>query len=335
MAIVYKHDDAGAPAYSFTVIGNSVLNFTALKAVLRACLVDGYGSKAAAGWWLIDEGDYHIVLQPSTASGVFILHRAATSELATAYVAANFQGLDASGLPTGDGLKTGVAANNSTPQRIGTSFFARNANFHSWAVIADSKTFILNQGCYVNNFVFESGSTATDQACVALYAGEDSEGNFISVGGNNSVQGTAHSSHAQATFGHGGISTLTYPSTGLLVGSGAAVVWMPLGAMRSQAPPNRQTPSPLPDLTEAKLCKVPWFEAGIQAGYLRGVCVIPEDYDLFPAQLAQALGRSSTEGVTVSNAHQSLGFGDAYQYLPGLQSFYSRSRLITDNPDFW
>lgn len=334
MATVYKHNDAGAPTYLFSTSTTSPLHFTALKVILKACLVYGYGSKPPAGWDLLDEGDTYLVLRPATASGVLILQMTFAASIMTVSVAANYLGL-VGGAPTGDGLKTGVAANNAAPQRLSLGYFAYNSNFHSWSLIADDRTFVLNQGGYVNDYSYIESSSATDMSCLPLYAGEDTNGNFIAVGGNNSAAASSFSSDAPATFGIGGVSALKYPATGLLIGNGSANIWMPLGRARNQPLPSKITPSPIPMYTNAQLCMVPWFESGVQGGYLRGVSILPDPADFYPGQMAQALGRSAGVGVKVSNAHLSLDLGDEYQYIPSQQSYYSYPRIITDNPGFW
>lgn len=60
---VYKHSDASAP--QMTSAAGSLLT------VLDACLVDGYGSKAAAGWakTVIDAGTYQAVYTQGAATG--------------------------------------------------------------------------------------------------------------------------------------------------------------------------------------------------------------------------------------------------------------------------
>ena len=69
MATVYLSDDAALPALSFSpTVG--LYRFTNFKLILKACLVNGYGAKAAAGWTLIDEGDLFIVLRNSTGKYV-------------------------------------------------------------------------------------------------------------------------------------------------------------------------------------------------------------------------------------------------------------------------
>ena len=334
MATVYKHNDAGAPTYLFSSSTSSPLHFTALKAILKACLVYGYGSKPSAGWDLLDEGDTYLVLRPATQSGVLILQMSFAAGIMTVSVAANYLGLTG-GVPTGDGLKTGVEANNAAPQRLSLAYFASNSNYHSWSLIADDKTFVLNQGGYPGDYDYIDGSTVTDRSCLPLYAGEDTNGNFIAVGGHNSAGGSSFSSHAFATFGFGGVSALRYPATGLLIGNASANIWMPLGRTRIQLQISRVPPSPIPKYTNAQLCGVPWFESGVQGGYLRGISILPDYSEFYPGHVAQALGRPASVSVKVSNAHLSLDLGDEYQYIPTQQSYYSSPRIITDNPRFW
>ena len=66
MPTVYHRDDNGAPSYAFSASSSSPAHFSALKTILKACLVSGYGSKPAAGWTLVAEGDQYLVLTTLT-----------------------------------------------------------------------------------------------------------------------------------------------------------------------------------------------------------------------------------------------------------------------------
>ena len=71
---VYYYDDAGAPVLTS---GND-----AFYQIVKACLIDGYGDKAAAGWsWVYDDwaGTGNASLTNAAGSGVLGIHRADTS----------------------------------------------------------------------------------------------------------------------------------------------------------------------------------------------------------------------------------------------------------------
>lgn len=334
MATVYKHDDPGVPVVSYTSSGTSIISFTSLCTILKAVLVTGYGMKPAAGWDLLYESTTFLVLRNGTQSGVLILEAVPTGGLATVWLAANYTGL-INDRPTGDGIKSGVAANNSAPQRISTSTSFRAQAFTSWAMVADERSFILNFGGYSNATEYNVGSSAHESSSIPLYVGEDFSGNFISVGGTNSASATTSASNSCATFGHGGFTSLKHPATGLLIGGSAVVAWMGLGRTRAEVSPSRITPSPIPLSSEVSLAKVPWFADGVQGGTLRGVCVVPEFLELLPSHFATALGRPSAVITSNTTAHIPVDLGDSYQYFIGLQDQRSFARLVTDNPEFW
>ena len=71
---VYRWDDDGAPANPAS--SNGYDRSAVVGQALKACLVDGYGSKAAAGWaaydvvWPTGSSDGHIVFENASMSGV-------------------------------------------------------------------------------------------------------------------------------------------------------------------------------------------------------------------------------------------------------------------------
>lgn len=327
MPTVYKHTDPGMPAVSYTSSSTSIISFTSLCTILKAALVTGYGDKPAAGWELLYEDTTFLVLRNGTQSGVLILEGIPSGGMATVWLAANYTGL-VSDRPTGDGLKSGVAANNSAPQRIPTSTSFRSAAFTSWALVADERSFILNFGGYQNAVEFDSATSAHQTSSIPLYVGEDSNGNFISVGGTNSASAASSASNSRADFGHTGFTTLKYPATGLLVGNSAVTVWMGLLS-------GTTVPSPIPLVSEVTLVKVPWYADGAQGGYLRGVSRVPELSLLLPSHFATALGRDGSILTTSATAHIPVDLGDSYEYFVGLHYYLTLPRLVTDNPEFW
>lgn len=92
MATVYHRDDAGAPTFAFSTDRSNIAHFTALKTILKACLVFGYGGRPAAGWELIAEGARYIVLRNGPASGYVCL--TSVSEYVTVHLAATFTGMN-------------------------------------------------------------------------------------------------------------------------------------------------------------------------------------------------------------------------------------------------
>lgn len=73
MATAYHRDQPGAPALVYSTSGSSVAQFTALKTILKTCLVVGYVNKPPAGWELINEGADYIVLRNGGAQRLCML----------------------------------------------------------------------------------------------------------------------------------------------------------------------------------------------------------------------------------------------------------------------
>lgn len=67
MARIYHRDQAGAPELTYSTSAQD--GFNAFKAILKACLVNGYGAVPAAGWELINEGTGFLVLRNGFQSG--------------------------------------------------------------------------------------------------------------------------------------------------------------------------------------------------------------------------------------------------------------------------
>lgn len=318
MTRVYHRDQAGAP--SLTAGTTSGLGFAAFKEVLKACLIYGYGSQPAAGWELVFESTDRLALRNGTHTGyVGFYHSADRIWLS---VSETFTGF-ASSLISGDGVKSGTAASNATSHRLYPRYLVYGANAYAWSVIADAKTFVLNWqngGSFTSAIELITADSGTQS--LALYVGEDSAGNFIAVGGEN----TTNSSSNVGYFDYQGFTPLRDPSTGLLVGSGALVVATP--GLENAPPVNSKVSA----LAQAPLSRALWVAGGVQGGYLRGVVLCPVIARLYPSHAAQSLGFSGA--LTSRNANTSLALGDAYSYFvsPG---YYSSTRLITDNPEFW
>ena len=158
---VYTHFDTGAP----TLRGNTA--FSKLRAVLKACLVDGYGDKPAAGWTMPHDvtGGFSL----SNGDGVVSFTvRTTDHNYLDIYVMESIT--DASTkIPSGVNRRSGVW---SDLENAGTSVrhylnFARHTaqaglnsdvHGHKWTVVADEKTCIaylygLNDSGQVHEFV--------------------------------------------------------------------------------------------------------------------------------------------------------------------------------------
>jgi hypothetical protein len=329
MTTAYHRDQAGAPALTYSTAYNVIAHFASLKTVLKACLISGYGSLPAAGWELIAEGTNYIVLRNGSHSGYVCLTWVSGGAIRV-YLAETYTGMSGD-VMVGAGLKTGVAASNATPQALTAGFLSHSSAVSAWYVVADRKTFVIG--------ITSSENSADNELALAgqsayrgftFYAGEDSAGNFLAVGGDasTSASGTALVANFSAATG---FTALKSPLTGLLVDTGSLVVSSPGLQVMASAASLQVGIIALPSVT---LAKAHWSGGGVFAGSLRGVALVPQlSFYGHPSQAAKALGLTS--GLTHRTANASINLGDGYSYFARIGHYLTSLFLITDNPEFW
>lgn len=327
MPTVYHRDDNGAPTFPFSSSASNIAHFNALKAILKACLVYGYGSKAGAGWVLVAEGDRYLVLRNGPASG-YVCLTVPTSALSTVqiYLAATFTGMNGD-VMTGAGLKTGTeSAGSANLHKLWIPVLAYSSNNTTWYLIADSKSFYFQGSGGASLFEYASADWG---AMSPLYLGEDSAGNFIAMGGENT-----NSTQPRNHFCHFGVTTLRNPVTGLLVDSGAVSVVTPglsLTTTNSSAPASLPATHTAP-LMDVPMCTVRWGTTAL-AGRLRGQVLCPLIANYYPSPAAQSLGHVGP--LNSRNLNTPLPLGDGFIYFMGVAFGGSATRLVTNNPEFW
>lgn len=308
MATHYRRDDPGAPTYSFS---GAAAHYEAFKIILKACLVTGYGSKAAAGWSLVEEGVNHLVLRNGTKSGYVCFSNA--NSTVTVYLAETFLGMSGN-VMLGDGLRTGSAANNSAPQSLNVLNLAAGAALSWWDIFADEATFVLAGSGFGFNAIFNSN---IGSGSINLYVGDDNSGNFVSMGGRGGNN---------LAFSEYGFTVLKDPITGLLLGSAALPVVTP-----SMISPAIGTATY--GLRAAVLHSVEWLIATTYSAALRGVVQNPNCRQLYPYYAHRSLG-----GIgTVSTAKSDLvDLGTGFSYLVAPSYYQNQSTWIaTNDPEFW
>lgn len=321
MATVYHRDQAGAPTYSFNTGTSNAAHFNALKAILKACLVSGYGSKPAAGWALIAEGANHLVLRSGTLKGYVCLTWLTGTAYITVYLAETYTGV-VNDVMTGDGLKTGVAAGGTLPHRLYIGLLAYASDKTSWYLIADAATFMF-QGSGYNSAGVAEYSASLSRGAQPLYVGDDSGGNFIAVGGQNTT-----ATNPGSMFSGDGFTSLKDPNTGLLVGAGSLTIAVPSLLAASSA-----TVAAVMQLNEVELSTVIWASGGVVAGRLRGVVQVPWLVNTYPSPAAQSLGFSGP--LTLRNINTPISLADGHDYFMGVNEAQSCTRMTTNNPVFW
>ncbi|MEP9321493.1 hypothetical protein ABKS89_30400 [Pseudomonas sp. LABIM340] len=322
MATLYSSIDTGAP--TIAVGTGEAFYFGALKTILKGCLVGGYGSKPAAGWALVAEDTNYLVLRNGPGSG-YICFTYTTNGFVRITLAATFDGVT-SNIITGQGVKSGVAANNAVPQMIYIGSLAANSRF-CWALAADSKSAVLTTFWYANNAgaQFEN-MTGQSQFGGSIAFGEDSGGNFLAIGGLNTA--TTPSS-AINYFNATGMTVLRDPATGLLVDTGSIAPVTPLGI--TTAPVG----TIVYPLERVDLVRYPWMTPTKDAGTLRGVTVQPNSIGYMNYAL-RSVGKGSAVGdLTLSNAANPFELVSGMPVSP-LKTYYTNGGLfLTIDPRFW
>lgn len=320
MATVYHRDDAGAPALSYGT--SSSMGFVALKTILKSCLVTGYGSRAAAGWELIAEDTNYLVLRNGSHTGYVCFTWLTGTNYVTIYMSETYIGV-VNNVMQGIGLKTGIAASNSVPQRFYVAMFAYSSAGGTWAMVADAKSFVL---CAPSN----GSSAGTAQSAgvgdygLMLYVGDDSLANFVAIGGINSSSDTNPVSQFS---GMHGFTSLRDPSSGLLVDGGSLVVYTP--GFQIATP----THSAVLTVRDVALTEVFWAGGGVQAGRLRGIATPSHLSRMWASHAAQSIGFSGD--LTTRNCNTPINLGDGHTYFPTIKASGSAFFLMTNNPEFW
>lgn len=320
MPTVYHKDQAGAPSYGFSTGPSNVAHFNALKTILKACLVTGYGSLPAAGWELIAEGDLYLALRNGSHSGYVCFSRPSASAAGfEVWLAETFTGV-VNNRMTGVGLKSGSASLNAQPQTPSNGYLAYSATRSGWYLIADEKSFYFQGGG--ESTTYPVGNNENDR--VPLYVGEDSAGNFISVGGRN----LASASLSGGRFDQAGFTALRSPATGLLVDSASITLEMP--ALMTAGSTNNRFSGLLP---EVSMGRIAWYGDGVLGGFLRGLAIPAELSTVFFGDVATALGFSGAIGPATLNTP--LDLGDGNTWFITVQYYFTPNRLATDAAGYW
>ena len=200
---VYRWDDPGAPVLSNPSAGS-------LIGVLDACLVNGYGTKSAAGWTKAFYGTNLAAYRQGAGSMCYLRVDDGTGSFKVkmrGYESMTDVNTGTGGFPTTTQLANGVYA------AIGTSTTADNK---PWIVVADNKRFYLWVGASLTTAVDISTST-TWQALFFF-------GDIISFRPGDTyccqIMGSDSASTATERFGLGG--ALTSLNAGAFIARNAA-----------------------------------------------------------------------------------------------------------------
>lgn len=204
---LYRSTDTGAPVLPNVSSQRAIDN---LKLILKACLVDGYGSKPAAGWSISHEvadgitffnGQGHCNFSHFNNTAVIVHLMESITDPSTP-------------VPGGSNRRSGIwydGQSTTARQYITTQLFGTTANKH-WFIVADDKTVIMYIGTH--NQVDLAGASSNS---VVLYIGEFypvmGGTGFVCLGGNMST-GMNLPTYLFAISTFGG-TALRHPLTGL------------------------------------------------------------------------------------------------------------------------
>ncbi|MBL4796738.1 MAG: hypothetical protein JKY50_04955 [Oleispira sp.] len=199
---IYRWDDSGAPDLNAIMPTNNDKARLWMHTVLKACLVDGYGNKAAAGWAMTHEeiapDGCRFVLNNAANSGSLLYETgvfcggASSSSYNTLWVCSAVPSMDA---PIGawSYLLDYESRNNSSrhAHKINSS---DSYKWNSWCVIANENTAIILGYKTANEHSVDSSTRPSDSGLLYIGAGNSGSvgaidnpqaGNFYLVGGGN------------------------------------------------------------------------------------------------------------------------------------------------------
>lgn len=325
MPTIYNKTDPGAPALGTSSTGAR----EAFKTVLKACLVYGYDGKPAAGWTLAAEDTYHLILCNAKQTGYICFTFYSGHDFVRVTLAATFTGV-ANDVITGAGVKTGLAANNASPQWLRVANLTYTAQY-SWAVVADGDSVLMTWYHYSGtNGTDYINMTAPNFPGFSLAFGEDSAGNFIALGGQN----TSSYSSAYNYIGSTGFTSLRDPATGFLVDTGSLSVRVGSLGIGTDSYEAFAYQVVYPTY-QVDLVRVPWFTPGGEAGYIRGFAYHPTAIGYLNYAL-RAVGRgAAVTDISISNAANPFELAAGLSVFP-LKEYQARPGMYgTDDARFW
>lgn len=195
----YSSLDSGAPVLS----GSRA--YDKIKQILRACLVDGYGGKVAAGWTVGHEHADGF----SLGNGEGFANLVAVNTLSTDLYLMESITSGATALASGYNRRSGAWYDGSSVTTRQTLYWATHtgSNPH-WAVVADGKTFVLSLGAGFTG-VDSNNTGGLLQLYVGKYLNASGLPGFCAVGG---FPGNGQAMFFECTAG----TCLRHPLTGLV-----------------------------------------------------------------------------------------------------------------------
>lgn len=330
---IYSWSDTGAPDASNFSTADSY-GGAAIGKILKACLVDGYGSKPAAGW--VCPGDKYlntITLQNASNTGTIHMVYGSSSWVnivcmdtwtnASATYAGPVNGR------SGSTSVTSSTALASLPHRIYNPHTS-NSTYKSsvrWAVVADDESFAL--------WMWSNGNTASSSSAgppTTLYFGKMRSAFFpgpytdiVAMGGANS---TTNQTSTNYLF-HGGYTTIRN-----LEGGAVGASWVGMEPWVGSSNSYNSFPTTVSASTHKMLVMCPSAVRnpatnGGSYGTARGVCWDPGLSNLGILASLTALGLPNSINSFGKPVLMEDGF--SYAVIGGLHA----QAFFTDNPAYW
>lgn len=344
----YSSKDAGLPAFYINT-ASSLQRFNNYKLIFKACLVNGYGSRPAAGWTLVDEGDQFLVLRNAAgnyftiSSGYYVNNtNLGYHGVFRVFLHATYTGMGATGIPQGQGVVSGTAGSATLPVYFGTDLFYWNTNTR-WVLLADDRTFIFTMLPFISAATSITGTNIDNQnGNGTLYVGADLGGSHIAAGGYRAA--TPNTIQLTLYFDRLSFTTLRNPKTGLLVDTAGITAWFD-GIINSTVvytSPSGSSginvmTSDATELPALELHQLRWLAAGQAQPGLRGM----RRENLLVRHYANPIrrlleGSLTTADYTGDSILNLTPLADGYCYVPIHANGNGRgSAIITDNPAYW
>lgn len=328
----YSSLDTGAPALPSTSGQRFIDN---LKLILKACLVDGYGAKPAAGWTVghehadgfslsNGEGFINFVSVSNTAVAVYIMETITDGSTALA------SGYNRRSGPWSDG--EAASARHYHP----ASYMSSTYSGKQWCVVADERTV---------TFAWHGYSTGLDATTSQAYAGSLHFGaylpamggtGFCALGGSSSSSNYCTMNYASGAIG----SVLRHPMTGV-VSQGASPNYR-AGIATDGAVALLNKTMLAPGVLRPVRVALMGRGAGISGatgsaldthcGVLRGLVADPGLSDAYASKMFAALGISNP---TLADKLRALSIPGGRQWVPVYPHDLDLGMFVSLDPADW
>lgn len=312
MPTVYSWQDVDGPGM-INVGASPAAQATAMINIFKACLVNGYPGKPAAGWELIYETDKILYVRNSNKSGTVALQfaRSVVSEMQI-FIMSDIPADLSGSRPKGVNMRSSVYSMDY----LGTLYYqiaqnGRNPQLQRWCIVADANTFYFLMSSNELNFG-NTGSYIYNHK-MAFYVGELTTGQFVSLGGANGSSYTSSAGHFLGARQGNAITSSQQPATAsltdLITGLEPAVgdFTKPLGFY---GPGSAATGAITSVLAE-------------YSNYLSSPPYFPEEVSLYRPLLTYdgiaVPGKSRLKGLGVPLGLENLNYVYHYTYLTGTE----------------